>query len=1066
MKEKIKSLFDEKLWKFLLVGVLNTLVGNGLMFLLYNLTGMSYWAATAVSYALASVMSYFLNRCFTFKFQEKGFRPVARFAANIAVCYLLAYGIAKPAARALLSGRSQTVQENVAMLVGMCLFTGLNYLGQRFFAFRERPQQPPVPRKKLRPGALFCDDRPVQNLLLAFFLPAVILLAVFFCYGIYPVGDKMVLAHDMWHQYYPFFVDFRRKLLEGNSMLYSWTSGLGMNYPGLYAYYLASPIYLLSVFVPEAFLPEFFLLAVLVKVGCCGLFFAVFLKVVFRRCDLTAVAFSLLYALSSFVAGYYWNIIWLDTVALLPLVVAGTIALLRDRRWRLYVTSLFFAVWCNYYISFFVCIFVALTFVGYTICYWDGFKGFFRRLGSIAGCTVLALGMTAVLMIPTYLSLQNTHSAVNKFPTGFSINIGQTQDWAGVLDALRQITSNLLPLTTPTAMTGLPNIYCGFCAVFFGVIFCLNGKFRLRERIFAALLLVFFTVSFIFRQLDYVWHGFHFPNMLPYRFSFLYSFVLLTMAYRAFARRKDIRLWQAIAALVVAAGIAFCGYGISDNLSLVAAGVLAAVCFVLVVLTRYTRMPQLCAVGVLLLLCIGEASVCAYLGVDEAGTSNRNIYPRDGAAVKELLEEIDKNEEGGTDLYRTEVSSYQTLNDASLLGYRGVSVFSSTANEAISNFTLRLGIASWPGSNRYEYLESSPFTNLMLNVKYIIDREGNTLDPDYTRTIAASGDVLCHKNTAYLPMGFVMREDILNYDVTASLRFPMTEQNDLFSLATGISDALYKPIEPSALQCGENCTLKAGAGANVYNYNTENASQSTKLTFTYTFDEPTLFCLYFQSSGINEIDISANGAPLATRNVKVGSILCLGSYDAGDVVEVSCTAEEEKASGRISLQAGSFNTDAFDRGYEMLSRSTMDADKITDTCVCGTIDVQEDGLFYTSIPYEDGWTATLDGETVEITPVGGAFIAFPITAGEHTVALSFTPPGFLPGLVISSVCFAVYVVLLVVTARKKRTAALPPLPEGQLLPEPEPSEEEQPEAPAPDGVDAPEGTDAPPDEPE
>ena len=92
MKEKFRMLFDEKLWKFLLVGVLNTLVGNGLMFLLYNLAGFSYWPATGLSYALASVMSYFLNRYFTFKYQGSGWGTALRFALNIAVCYGLAYG--------------------------------------------------------------------------------------------------------------------------------------------------------------------------------------------------------------------------------------------------------------------------------------------------------------------------------------------------------------------------------------------------------------------------------------------------------------------------------------------------------------------------------------------------------------------------------------------------------------------------------------------------------------------------------------------------------------------------------------------------------------------------------------------------------------------------------------------------------------------------------------------------------------------------------------------------------------------------------------------------------------
>lgn len=141
--KNLLSLLDGKLWRFLLVGVLNTLVGNGLSFVLLNLTDLGYWWSSAISYVLASIMSYFLNKYFTFRNTEKGWKPIFRFALNIAVCWVLAYGLAEPAVRWALSAAADKVQENVAMLVGMCLFTGFNYLGQRLFAFREK-----VPKDK------------------------------------------------------------------------------------------------------------------------------------------------------------------------------------------------------------------------------------------------------------------------------------------------------------------------------------------------------------------------------------------------------------------------------------------------------------------------------------------------------------------------------------------------------------------------------------------------------------------------------------------------------------------------------------------------------------------------------------------------------------------------------------------------------------------------------------------------------------------------------------------------------------------------------------------------------
>jgi len=129
--------FDAKLIKFLIVGVFNTLVGMAIMFGLYNLAGCNYWVSSAANYVVGSILSYFLNKYFTFQNKSRSWITIAKFILNISVCCLLAYGMAKPAVLWLLIGQTQKIQENAAMLVGMVLFTFLNYAGQRFFAFSE-----------------------------------------------------------------------------------------------------------------------------------------------------------------------------------------------------------------------------------------------------------------------------------------------------------------------------------------------------------------------------------------------------------------------------------------------------------------------------------------------------------------------------------------------------------------------------------------------------------------------------------------------------------------------------------------------------------------------------------------------------------------------------------------------------------------------------------------------------------------------------------------------------------------------------------------------------------------
>ena len=136
MKNLLSKFLDKTFLRFIIVGVINTLFGTAIMFVFYNVFGLSYWLSSASNYFFGSILSYFLNKYFTFRYKKRDWKVVGRFVLNISACYLIAYGVAKPLVRALLSGASATIQENVAMLCGMCLFVALNYLGQRFFAFK------------------------------------------------------------------------------------------------------------------------------------------------------------------------------------------------------------------------------------------------------------------------------------------------------------------------------------------------------------------------------------------------------------------------------------------------------------------------------------------------------------------------------------------------------------------------------------------------------------------------------------------------------------------------------------------------------------------------------------------------------------------------------------------------------------------------------------------------------------------------------------------------------------------------------------------------------------------
>lgn len=133
----MRKFFDNTAVRFVLVGIVNTLFGAGIMFVFYNCLHLSYWFSSASNYFFGSILSYFLNKYFTFRYKERGFAVIVKFAVNIAVCYFIAYSVARPLIASMLTASSVTVQENVAMLAGMVIFTVLNYIGQRFFAFNK-----------------------------------------------------------------------------------------------------------------------------------------------------------------------------------------------------------------------------------------------------------------------------------------------------------------------------------------------------------------------------------------------------------------------------------------------------------------------------------------------------------------------------------------------------------------------------------------------------------------------------------------------------------------------------------------------------------------------------------------------------------------------------------------------------------------------------------------------------------------------------------------------------------------------------------------------------------------
>ena len=868
---------------------------------------------------------------------------------------------------------------------------------------------------------------------LAFALPVVSMLIVMLIGGYEPFGDLSMLYSDMYHQYYPFWVEFRDALRSGDSMLYTWSVGLGMDYLSLISYYLASPLNLLGILVPADLTLEFYSLLMPMKLGLASLFFAIFLSRIFQREDYSISFFGAFYGLCGWALAYQWNVMWLDTFALLPLLTLGTIRLLRDKKCVLYTVTLFLSVFANYYIGLFSCIFVLLVFICYEICRWKGVKRFFSDLFRIAWFSILGIGMTAILTIPAFMGLQNTQSGINAFPEGFRLNIASENTLMGLLDAMRQVAGNTMGGTEPSFKEGLPNLYCGVGTVLLAFLFCIGSSAKLREKICSVCLLLFFMLSFIIRQLDYVWHGFHFTNMIPYRFSFLFSFVLLYMAYRSYLERKQFERWQIISGGLLCLGLILCSNNRTDWIYLcynigflvLYGGIFFAFCTKprkeepeseqdAPAPTPYEKPKHnhsaMAAYALVFVVVLELGMNVLNFGLRFPATAVSN-YPMGTKDTKAALAYM-RDQESGNLFYRTETTHSQTLNDGALNGYNGISTFTSSANVKVAKFMQALGYGAKNTYNRYCYEESSPVSDLFLAIKYRLERNGNVIDNQFYPIAFSSGNVYLLENNAYLPLGFLAEPELADLSFEHQNDFGF--QNRLFRAATGLQEDVWTMI-PDVRITGEDLTITSQQG---YTCSYSDGKDGSGVIYTFTADRNGFACLDFDVSDRNSFSVERNGVTLYSETLSLPQQIAACDVSAGDVITVrlSCKSGE---SGTMTVEGAILDAGLFRSGQRLLNESVLELTSFRNTLVEGTIHCNRDGLLYTSIPQDGNWKVYVDGHLVEHTLVGDVMTGVMLQKGTHDIRFQYHNEAFSIGWKISGICCLLFVICALTTANRK-----------------------------------------------
>lgn len=813
---------------------------------------------------------------------------------------------------------------------------------------------------------------------IGFLVPFIITFIGFALIEVWPFGDGTVLIIDSIHQYLPFYTVFHDKLVSGESLFYSFKGGFGFNFWATAAYYLASPINFLMVFIPTPNVADFMDYAIVFKIGLCGGTFSWYLHKRDPERKFQPVIFGAMFALSNFLIGYYFNLMWLESIAMLPLVMYGIEKIVRGGKGWPYGLALFYSIWCNYYIGFMVCIFSVLYMITQFAArrHMSG-KDFLRRFLKYAVYSLLGGGMGAMVLMPAFASLSSSEAMQgNSFPQYIKF-------YTNFIDMMMQHFAAAHPINISNTQVGL-NAYCGVAVMIMVLLYVLDGKIDIREKIGKVALTAFLMLSFSLNVLNYIWHGFHQQNGLPNRFAFIYIALLLIMSYDAMKHVREMKPWAVM--ISCAAPLIFCTalvaggrtdeeYGVWNWLT---PGLLAVYTVFFLLQNLWKRKAEFFTVIMSALLLV-EAGVHALYGIHYNDNVTRSIYLADQASYKTLMADVDKST-----FFRSEIDAQRMRNVTMYAGGNSTVMFNSTMLQSVTDFCDAIGMEARTNKNGYNGV--TKLMNDVFGIKYVLSANAkDTSDTLYQFTkVKSDGNLTMFENDNALAIGFMADEDIRFWDVSSQTENPIDVQNDFVNLATDV-DSLYILDRTIDAEDGQTYDIKVPDDKQVYVYCPERVESITLDTPEYT----------------------------KTYTTYTDHLYVINS--SGDENIAHLTIDLKETQTTVPLYIYTCPNSTYQEVVDYLSRSQMTNVKTTGSSLTGQISAEKDGILFLTVPYEDGWKITVDG--VEVTPmkIAGTMIGLELTAGDHEISMKYTPAGFKTGLVLSILC----AVLFILTVRRE-----------------------------------------------
>ena len=990
--DKIKKLMEKEMVRYVIAGGLTTAVNLVSFFVLRLITGLSRSTANVIAIMLAIIFAFFANGFYVFRTEHrKSAGEIIREFFSFVGMRLFAMVVEVVGTNLLCD--SFRYNEFISKIIIQIVVLVINYIFSKCFVFRK-------------------DKKPVRQILadnyimiISFIIPAVFMAVLWVVAEIGPFGGHSLTMVDSLHQYLPFFSDYHDKLVNEGSLFYTWDIGMGSNLLDIIAYYMACPLNFIIVLFDREHLYIAMCLLISIKIALSGMTMASYLGYKCRnKNSVFIIPFAVAYALSNYVIGYSWNLMWMDCILILPLIMQGFEQMTEDgSNYRLYTLSLFYGLLCNYYICFMICVFLVLQFI--LTNHKDIYKGAEDTL-RFAGTSVLAAAMSAFLLIPAYIGLNTTASATRNFPKW---------EWYGsIWDMIKQMFIMTDPIKSQSFDGGV-NLYCGTFAILLIGVYIFNTKIKWYEKLKNVILLVFLMMSFNNTLLNYVWHGLHDQYGIPNRFSFLFIFILLSMGYEAVYNTDKKQLPGVAVGVIAAFGfLVYANKNITlDKTIVITTWVLFAVYSIGVMALALARGKGRWVVSlVFALLCLSEIVFSAAKGYESNGTVNIPDYYGDAKNIQAAIDSV-KN---GHFPYRTELNNTTVVDESTYYNMQGVSLFGSTVSNDLVNAMHGLGF--YTGANEFLFDGANPVSCSILGIRHVFRRadEYMSYDMDYVDSV---NGVDVYQNNRALNLGFMVNDGLKEWISDAPNMFDSI--NNFVEKSTGVA-GVFSQIYPEVTGSSNDITITHDNPYSEY-YALSDITPGI-VSFSEGFDiteEQNDLYIIANCNGITKIRIYVNGEEQNYERLQYQTYH-VGHLSKGTNVEVEYYFSEgvpDNTSARLTM--ATLNGAAFDQAYARWSESQLDVNSFEDGYVKGHISVKKDGLMFTSVPYDSGWTAYVDGKKTDVQTVAGAFIALDLKAGDHVIEFKYFPRGLKSGMAFTFAGWLIFALLMNAgTIRDKR----------------------------------------------